>query len=201
MMRPDHCAGDLSRETARANTQSGGKSVQMRRASYIVWICGGVVLLAANGAIAGSTAYPATACHDVTIPDDPISDSEGIYLNASTESIEPDHTGVSDPVADVYCPIARQKVGSTDGAKFYAYFDRPDDQDLISCTFTSRTPANGVLISSVTKELTAGLGDVGKVVLKGKITPSSKRGPYALHCVFSGDEDDPKLYGYRIKEY
>lgn len=99
------------------------------------------------------------------------------------------------------CPIVRQKVGSSAGAKFFVYVDDIDSvSEVVECTMTSRRPRNGALVSSATRTRNGGQANANQQLeLARSVSPSSTFGHYSLEC--SSNDNDPRFHGYRIREF
>jgi len=124
----------------------------------------------------------------------------GTWHYSNNQSIDAGTAG-ADGEYEVVCPIVRQKVGSSAGAKFFVYVDdMVNPTDEVECTMTSRRPHNGALVSSGSRSRTGAQANLNdEVILARSIAPSSTFGHYSLECVTN--DNDPAIHGYRIKEF
>ncbi|NNC99520.1 MAG: hypothetical protein HKN85_05015 [Gammaproteobacteria bacterium] len=109
------------------------------------------------------------------------------------------NTQGSNDVSRMVCPIVRQKIQTSNGAKFWAYFTGViwNLGDRVSCTMTNRRPNTGALISTATS------GNVNQasssVTLTNSITPSSALGHYSLQCTINNLFN--VMNSYRVREF
>lgn len=122
------------------------------------------------------------------------------YNDSGNQSLDAGDAGTDDEY-DVICPIVRQKVGSSAGAKFFVYVDEmTQPTDEFECTMTSRRPHNGALVSSGSRLRTGAQANSNdENVLARSIAPSSTFGHYSLEC--RTNDNDPAIHSYRIKEF
>jgi len=161
-----------------------------KKLSMAVMLCclGSLMSLGTANAQSVERIYAANQCRVVS---DDI--NQGVFMHTN-ESITRRSTLDNFPL--VTCPIVRQKVGSSKGAKFWMYGNKPAAGYDADCTITSRRPHNGALVSSGSRS-TAVL-PIGDFTLARSIAPSSTYGAYSLSCVL---DNFPELYSYRIKEF
>lgn len=143
--------------------------------------------------------YGATACRSIEHEN---SGTPGDFrvTHSGDQSMDAGEAG-DDGEYEIYCPVVRQKVGSSKGAKFYVFVDDLNvDADSFTCTMTSRRPHNGALVSSGSRTATGVTANSnGEALLARSINPSSTYGHYTLLC--ETNSFDPKVHGYRIREF
>ncbi len=117
------------------------------------------------------------------------------FGNAGDQSITK-RAGFDDGVVFT-CPITRQKINSSRGAKFSVFVEKNSSGDNVNCQISSRRPHNGALVSSGVRATAPG-SPAGQYRLVRSIAPSSTFGHYSLECQLDGF---PDLHSYIIREF
>ena len=162
-------------------------------------LCGAGLFLLTAGAVQAQSVeriYAGNSCKAIAGAE--ATTGDWLMVFSGDESLDAGDPG-SSGVARAVCPIVRQKINSSKGAKFFVYFTSTDwgFGDRVSCTMTSRRPHNGVLVSSGTRQNVNNSSQ--QQLLARSIAPSSTWGHYSLQC--TSNTTFPEIQSYRIKEF